>query len=68
MDLLPLGVEAVLVAFWVGVHASRRASALITSPADDLKPWSIVVPGLSESGAMDAIKGAFDTKVCTRCN
>ncbi|RHZ68747.1 hypothetical protein CDV55_108021 [Aspergillus turcosus] len=65
VDLLPLGVEAVLVAFWVGLHASRRANALIASRPADLKPWTVVVPGLSESGAMDAIKGFLDTKSLT---
>lgn len=68
VDLLPLGVEAILVAFWVGMHASRRANALVPSALAHSKPWTLLLPGLSESEVIDVIKGTVDIKVCTRSN
>lgn len=51
IDLLTLGIEAVVVAFRVGMHAARRAKTLVGEGALQWKPWSVAVAGLSEPNA-----------------
>ncbi|KOC18793.1 putative polyketide synthase [Aspergillus flavus AF70] len=49
IDLLTLGIEAVVVAFRVGMHVARRANALGGDGGSQWKPWSLAVTDGSES-------------------
>ncbi|KAE8373992.1 hypothetical protein BDV26DRAFT_296398 [Aspergillus bertholletiae] len=49
IDLLALGIEAVVVAFHVGMHAARRANTLAGEDASQCKQWSFAVPDMAES-------------------
>ncbi|KAB8207674.1 hypothetical protein BDV34DRAFT_234095 [Aspergillus parasiticus] len=51
IDLLSLGIEAVVVAFRVGMHVARRANALAGDDGSQWKPWSLAVTDMSESEA-----------------
>ncbi|KAF3386933.1 Conidial pigment polyketide synthase alb1 [Penicillium rolfsii] len=43
IDLVSIGIESVVIAFWVGMHASRKANVLASSD----KPWAITLAGVT---------------------
>lgn len=51
LDLIPLGVEAVIVAFKTGVHVSDVAQRIEPSQDSD-QSWSIVVAGSTAAGVV----------------
>ena len=66
--LMPLAVEAVLIAFRIGLHVRNTASNIEMSPAhDDDSSWSYVVPGKIKSEAQNALDDFHRDKV-TRVN
>lgn len=48
-DLQTLGVEAVVVAFRVGMHVARRANTLVAENPTHLESWTVIVADKSES-------------------
>ncbi|KAE8360308.1 hypothetical protein BDV27DRAFT_167918 [Aspergillus caelatus] len=48
IDLLALGIEAVVVAFRVGMHVARRANTLAGEDSLQWKPWSLAVADMPE--------------------
>ncbi|KAB8262554.1 hypothetical protein BDV32DRAFT_147475 [Aspergillus pseudonomiae] len=51
LDLLALGIEAVITAFRVGIQVARRANALAGEDGLQWKPWSLAVADIPESEA-----------------
>ena len=71
--LMPLAVEAVLIAFRLGLHVKNTASNIETSSAhDDGSSWSYVITGTTQSEAENALDDFHHDKVTTdhfrRCN
>ena len=61
---MPLAVEAVLIAFRLGLHVKNTASNIEMSPAhDDDSSWSYVITGKTESEAQDALDDFHHEKV-----
>ena len=54
-DLVPLGVEAVIIAFKTGVHVSEVAQR-IEPLQDSDQSWSIVVAGLAAAGVVEKFR------------
>ena len=52
LDLVPLGVEAVIVAFKTGVHVSDVAQRIEPLQGSD-ESWSIVVAGSAAAGIVE---------------
>ena len=62
--LMPLAVEAVLIAFRLGLHVKTTASIIETSPAhDDDSSWAYVIPGKTQSEAQTALDHFHQDKV-----
>ena len=54
--LMPLAVEAVLIAFRLGLHVKNTANNIEKSPArGDDSSWSYVIPGKPKSEAQNAL-------------
>ena len=54
--LMPLAVEAVLVAFRLGLYVKTTANNIEPSPAhDDDSSWSYVIPGKTKSEVQSAL-------------
>ena len=54
--LMPLAVEAVLIAFRLGLHVKTTAGNMEKSPAPgDDSSWSYVIPGKTKSEAQNAL-------------
>ena len=71
--LMPLAVEAVLIAFRLGLHVKNTASNIETSSDhDDGSSWSYVITGTTQSEAQQALDDFHHDKVTTdhfrRCN
>lgn len=52
MELVQLGIEAVVLAFHVGMHTFRKASCLATSKGS----WAFTVAGFTERDFEGSIK------------
>ena len=66
--LMPLAVEAVLIAFRLGLHVKTAASNIEMSPVhDDDSSWSYIIPGKTKPEAQDALDDFHQNKV-TRIN
>ena len=64
--LMPLAVEAVLIAFRLGLHVKTAASNIENSPAHgDDSSWSYVVPGKTKSEAQNALVDFHREQVTT---
>ena len=62
--IMPLAVEAVLIAFRLGVHVKTTASNIEMSPIhDDDSSWSYVIPGKEKSEAQNALDFFHQDKV-----
>lgn len=62
--LMPLAVEAVLIAFRLGLHVKTTASNIETSPAhDDDSSWSHVIPGMTQPEAQNDLDNFHQDKV-----
>lgn len=62
--LMPLAVEAVLIAFRLGLHVKTTASNIDMSPAhDDDSSWSCVISGKTEPEAQSALELFHQNKV-----
>lgn len=62
--LMPLAVEAVLIAFRLGLHVKTTASNIEMSPAHDDDPsWSYVIPGKTNPEAQKALDDFHQDKV-----
>ena len=61
IDMVQFGIESVLVAFWVGMHASRKARALSSSD----KPWALTIAGIMLTEFEKAIQPYWKTLVCS---
>lgn len=62
--LMPLAVEAVLIAFRLGLHVKTTASNIEMSPANhDDSSWSSVIPGMTKSEAQIALDDFHQDKV-----
>ena len=71
--LMPLAVEAVLIAFRLGLHVKNTASNIETSSAhDDGSSWSYVITGTTQPEAQEALDDFYHDKVTSnhfrRCN
>ena len=71
--LMPLAVEAVLIAFRLGLHVKNTASNIETSSAhDDGSSWSCVLTGTTQPEAQQALDEFHRDKVTKdhfcRCN
>ena len=71
--LMPLAVEAVLIAFRLGLHVKTAASNIETSSAhDDGSSWSYVITGTTKPEAQQALDDFHHDKVTTdhfhQCN
>ncbi|OGM43340.1 putative polyketide synthase [Aspergillus bombycis] len=62
IDLLVLGIEAVVVAFRVGMHVARRANALAGEDGLQWRPWSLAVADMSESAAEKMLEAFIGDK------
>ncbi|KAF6220093.1 hypothetical protein HO133_003224 [Letharia lupina] len=61
--LMPLAVEAVLIAFRLGLHVKTAASNIEMSPVhDDDSSWSYIVPGKTKPEAQDALDDFHQNK------
>ena len=62
--LMPLAVEAVLIAFRLGLHVQRTASNIEVSPVhDDDSSWAYVVLGKTDSEVQKALEDFHQDKV-----
>ena len=62
--LMPLALEAVLIAFRLGLHVKNTASNIEMSPVhDDDSSWSYVISGKTESEAQNALDNFHSDKV-----
>lgn len=62
--LMPLAVEAVLIAFRLGLHVKNTASNIEMSPVHgDDSSWSYVIPGKTKPEAQNAIDEFHHDKV-----
>ena len=62
--IMPLAVEAVLIAFRLGLHVKTTASNIEMSPVhDDDSSWSFVVTGKEKSEAQNALDDFHQEKV-----
>ena len=62
--LMPLALEAVLIAFRLGLHVKNTASNIEMSPIhDDDSSWSYVVTGKTKSEAQNALDNFHQDKV-----
>lgn len=62
--LMPLAVEAVLIAFRLGLHVKTTASNIELSPAHDGDcSWSYVIPGKTQLEAQNALDDFHQAKV-----
>ena len=61
---MPLAVEAVLIAFRLGLHVKNTASN-IEEPSghDDNSSWSYVIPGKTQSEAQKSLDDFHQDKV-----
>ncbi|KAJ5947462.1 Type I Polyketide synthases (Type I PKS) [Penicillium verhagenii] len=59
-ELIPLGIESVVVAFWVGMNAFRKANVLAPSSPASPKSWSLTVAGITEIECEKAIQSCCD--------
>ena len=50
LDLIPMAVDAVVVAFRIGLHVTDTAERFAPLPASD-RTWSIIVSGLAAAEA-----------------
>ena len=55
VELIPAGVEAVIHAFWTGLHSFKLQRDLERSPSPTPRSWSAVV-ALPEQRAVDLIE------------
>ncbi|THC96964.1 hypothetical protein EYZ11_003572 [Aspergillus tanneri] len=63
LDLVPLGIEAVSVAFRVGMHVSRQAAASDAGHTTSGKPWTLAVTGVQENEATQILQGFINDTV-----
>ena len=64
--LMPLAIEAVLIAFRLGLHVKSTASNIETSSAhDDGSSWSYVITGTTQPEAQKALDDFHHDKVTT---
>ena len=62
--IMPLAVEAVLIAFRLGVYVKTTASNIEMSPVhDEDSSWSYVIPGKEKSDAQNALDDFHQDKV-----
>ena len=61
--LMPLAVEAVLIAFRLGLHVKTTASNIEPHAHDDDSSWSFVIPGKTNSEAQAALDDFHQNKV-----
>lgn len=62
--LMPLAVEAVLIAFRLGLHVKSTASNIEWAPArDGDSSWSYVIPGKTQPEAQNALDDFHREKV-----
>lgn len=67
--LMPLAVEAVLIAFRLGLHVRTTASNIEMSPLhDDDSSWSYIISGKTNSEAQDILDNFHQDKVITISN
>lgn len=67
--LMPLAVEAVLIAFRLGLHVKIAASHLEISPAhEDGSSWTYAIAGMTKTEAETALTGFHQDKVTQPTN
>jgi hypothetical protein len=66
-ELVPLAVDAVRVAFRTGVHAAdvgQRLEPAAVEEGEDVRSWSVLVPGLAGAEAAVALFGDQTVSTC----
>ncbi|KAE8356309.1 hypothetical protein BDV28DRAFT_145344 [Aspergillus coremiiformis] len=56
IDLLAVGMKAVVVAFRLGMHVARRTNALGGEVSQNLKSWTLVIADILESQAAQILR------------